>query len=75
MCVMEIQDYVLDPNATEKELQDLHVYPAQDLRPHVISKKCWCKPELMVDDMHGRIYKHNSMDGREDYETGKRKLN
>ena len=50
----------------------LHVFPIDDLRDHVlVGCDCWCNPEYdEVDD----IVTHNSMDGREDFETGKRKL-
>lgn len=49
----------------------LHVYPLDDLREHVIEgygEKCWCG--VRVDD---GIVVHTSADGREDFETGKRK--
>lgn len=52
----------------EHFMDTYHVYPIDDLRDHVIEKDCWCRPE----DVEGTIV-HNSMDGREDYETGKRK--
>lgn len=45
-----------------------HVYPLYDLRDHV-PQDCWCYP---TDD-DGLII-HNSMDGRELYESGERKL-
>ena len=47
-----------------------HVVPIDDLREHDLDMSCWCHP---VDD-EGVIV-HNSMDGREDYETGRRKVN
>ena len=49
-----------------------HVFPINDLRDHSIENgaDCWCKP---YEDEEGVII-HNSMDGREDYETGKRLL-
>lgn len=47
-----------------------HVYPENDLKEHLLDGcKCWCNPE---EDEDGVIV-HNSMDGREDFETGKRK--
>jgi len=46
-----------------------HIYPMGDLRDHQISKKCWCSPK--VED--GSLVIHNSMDGREAFETGERK--
>lgn len=50
-----------------------HVYPVNDLREHDVDSGdlCWCKPDI---DNFGTVL-HRSMDGREDYETGKRKLN
>jgi len=44
-----------------------HVTPRRDLRVHD-AENCWCQPE---DD--GYLIVHNSADGREDYESGKRK--
>lgn len=45
-----------------------HVYPIGDLREHVVDGgKCWCNPEY---DEEGDMFVHNSMDGREKYETG-----
>lgn len=51
-----------------------HVVPVNDLFPHVLSyAHCWCHPRL--DDDEPSVVVHNSADGREDYETGRRKLN
>lgn len=47
-----------------------HVIPVNDLREHSTDKPCWCRPK---EDEHGVIV-HNSMDGREKFETGERKL-
>ncbi len=49
-----------------------HVVPIDDLREHSTDSDvvCWCKP---VEDEYGVIV-HNSMDGREKYEIGERKL-
>jgi hypothetical protein len=52
-----------------------HVYPVGDLKPHITDTSkgdCWCNPEY---DMEHDTYVHNSLDGREFYETGERKLN
>lgn len=43
------------------------IIPINDLRPHVEGFDCWCHPE--EDD---GLLIHNSMDGREDFEEGKR---
>ena len=48
-----------------------HVLPINDLREHKESKDCWCIP---IEDEDGVIV-HNSMDGREKYETGDKKYN
>jgi len=45
-----------------------HVYPVKDLRKHSI-KDCWCRPT--EDD---GVVVHNSLDGREHYERGDRKI-
>lgn len=48
-----------------------HIYPVDDLKEHEVEgDRCWCNP---TED--GSTLVHKSMDGREDYETGKRKLN
>ena len=45
-----------------------HVFPLNDLKPHnTESNDCWCNPE--VDDF---VVIHNSMDGREDCEHGRK---
>lgn len=55
-----------------------HVSPIDDLRPHLTTKYsetgelCWCRPE--VQELEDRtLIIHNSMDGREQFETGERK--
>lgn len=60
-----IPSYVPDENV-------LHVVPQNDLKDHVCNRmKCWCLP-VLVDDEKCYIVVHNSMDGRENYETGER---
>lgn len=54
-------------------MDNLHVIPIDDLREHISSADCWCKPAQ--DQSIDNIYIHNSMDGREQYETGERKPN
>jgi hypothetical protein len=48
-----------------------HVYPENDLREHETNDhtSCWCKPTMDEDG----VIVHNSMDGREAFETGERK--
>jgi len=48
-----------------------HIVPTGDLRDHDAEKTCWCKPQLDFD--RDDVWIHNSLDGREDFETGKRK--
>lgn len=58
----------------ESSAQFLHVIPLNDFFPHVLSQHvCWCHPT--IDDENPNLVLHNSADGREDYETGKRKFN
>jgi len=49
-----------------------HVMPLNDLRNHIESIWCWCKP--LRDDEDNSILIHNSADDREKYERGERKL-
>ena len=52
--------------------QDIHVIPINDLREHDATKECWCKP---IEDVEcNNVWIHNSMDGREKFETGERLL-
>lgn len=45
-----------------------HVFPLNDLKPHdTESGQCWCNPQS--DDF---VVIHNSLDGREDYEVGRK---
>jgi hypothetical protein len=48
-------------------MNDLHVTPINDLRDHILSADCWCKPEWDEG-----IFVHNSMDRREEYEEGRK---
>jgi len=52
-------------------LEKYHVVPIGDLREHSTDsdKACWCHP---IETEDGVIV-HNSMDGRELYETGERR--
>lgn len=52
-----------------------HVVPLGDLRDHEPNSDCWCRPALLDDDDNDSdVYIHHSLDGRELYETGERKL-
>lgn len=48
----------------------LHVVPEGDLREHDPQPTCWCKP--VEDDEEPGLWVHQSMDGREAFETGER---
>lgn len=45
----------------------IHILPVGDLRPHVETASCWCRPTDLEFAM-----RHNSMDLREEYERGRR---
>jgi len=51
-------------NDQDDELESYHVVPAGDVKPHVASETCWCRPELDPDD-DALIYIHNPLDGRD----------
>ena len=53
--------------------EDMHIYPADDLRPHDASKGCWCKPTNEYIDVYfgiQEIVTHIALDGRTRYERG-----
>lgn len=54
-------------------MDNIHVIPVGDLREHESRADCWCKPKQ--DEIEESVYIHYAMDGREQYETGERKLN
>jgi hypothetical protein len=57
-------------NLRFKNCDVYHVYPIGDLREHSTDGgACWCAPRTEPG-----IVIHNSMDGREFYETGERKM-
>lgn len=60
--------------AVEYQSLQYHVIPADDLREHEPSGQCWCNPSE-EDECGATVYVHNSLDGREDYESGVRKPN
>ncbi len=67
----QARDRGLFENLRFKEAPIHHIYPIGDLREHdTYGRTCWCNPKY--DQEHGLIV-HNSADGREDFETGKRK--
>jgi hypothetical protein len=49
-------------------MDKFHVVPVDDLREHVTEGPCWCNPRE-----EETVIVHNSMDGREHFETGERR--
>ena len=64
---------VIPPGVPDRHI--LHVVPFCDLRDHDTESRgvCWCRPTI-DDDGPGYIVVHNSLDGRERFETGERRL-
>lgn len=62
-----------DPAISDSPVADepyIHLLPFNDLFPHVLSRtECWCHPELDIED---GLVTHNSADGREYYENGRK---
>lgn len=52
------------PHHPDDDVECYHVVPAYDLKEHVASAGCWCRPELDPDD-DAMIYIHNPLDGRD----------
>lgn len=43
-----------------------HSIPVNDIKPHVFSADCWCRPEDVADESCDEpVWSHNSMDRRE----------
>lgn len=49
---------------------NIHVLPINDLREHQEALDCWCNPT--PDHEEPSVIIHNSMDGRESYEEGRK---
>lgn len=49
---------------------DCHVIPENDIKGHIVSSDCWCRPEddELADEY---VWIHNAKDGRETYEGGR----
>ena len=56
---------IVDPDAIEEQW---HVKPINDLREHVSKPSCWCRPR----ENEPGVWIHNALDGREDYEQGRK---
>jgi hypothetical protein len=50
---------------------DIHVLPVNDLRGHLESDTCWCRPRR-EEEGASAIIVHNAMDQRETYERGRK---
>lgn len=48
------------------DYQIKHISPIDDIRPHILSMSCWCKPRW--DKKGGLVGVHNSLDKREKYQ-------
>lgn len=49
---------------------DIHITPINDLREHLDSRDCWCKPRIEIEedfltDEKKVLVIHHSLDGRE----------
>lgn len=49
-------------------MDQIHITPINDLREHVLTAECWCRP---MTDEDGLVV-HNAMDQRETYEQGRK---
>lgn len=47
-----------------------YVIPVNDFKDHELTPECWCRPT--PDEENPNLYVHHSMDGREDYEQGRK---
>lgn len=53
--------------------ENWHVEPVNDLIKHNIdSAMCWCNPKIWIAENGNKVITHNSMDGREKKEEGKK---
>lgn len=62
-----------DQWATDDDRNVQHVYPLNDMREHSMSIHCWCDPDMEEVGVNGLVITHNSLDGREAFEQGRRK--
>lgn len=49
-----------------------HLVPIDDLRPHDLTTRCWCRP--IEDDEEPDLWAHNALDEREAHEDGRRAI-
>lgn len=55
----------------EEDTGIIHVLPIDDLREHAWHDECWCRPRWDEEEPTALLI-HNSMDRREEYETGRK---
>jgi hypothetical protein len=60
--------------SAEKTSWPLHIVPLNDFREHDVDMHCWCNPTLDDGAEYDveKVYIHHSLDGREQFEEGKR---
>jgi hypothetical protein len=51
---------------------EVHIVPLNDSGEHEFVSACGCRP--VQDDEDPEIWTHNSYDGREEFDSGERKL-
>lgn len=56
----------------ESGAQHVQIVPTDDLKEHELCSECWCKPE--PDEELDNLWVHNSLDGREAFESGGRQV-
>lgn len=59
---------------TRLQKDEAHIIPLNDLKEHVFEVTCWCHPEEDDESPYRRLFVHKSADGREDFESGARKV-
>lgn len=50
-------------------ISQTHVVPVCDIKPHMLSEKCACKPD--EDDTQPDLWRHSAFDTRHGYEAGR----
>lgn len=59
-----------DPDESRSDLDQYHIVPVNDLREHTAAPDCFCHP--IRDEEEPTVWIHNSLDGREAFEPGRR---
>lgn len=59
--------HIFRDNVCGKETET-HLVPIGDYCPHDCDSGCWCNPS----EIQPGYFAHNSMDGREEYEEGRK---